>query len=112
MSFCALRKGGTIACWGFNNGGGLGFPPDAKPCSSTKYPCTRAPTTIPGLDDAVEVARAFPLCARRANGEVHCLAYKDGVTSVPEGPAAGGGHTARGFAGDGVRRPADHTVHC
>ncbi|MBL9110884.1 MAG: hypothetical protein JNM74_16485, partial [Myxococcales bacterium] len=112
MSFCALRKGGTIACWGFNNGGGLGFPPDAKPCSSTKYPCTRVPTTIPGLDDAVEVARAFPLCARRANGEVHCLAYKDGVTSFRKVPLPAAAAQLAASLGTACALLADHTVHC
>jgi alpha-tubulin suppressor-like RCC1 family protein len=61
--FCALRRGGRVACWGENNRGQLGVP----------APSTRRVTAVPGIADAVQVM-AFDRtsCALSRGGAVHC----------------------------------------
>ncbi len=61
---CALRSGGQVACWGWNDGGALGD-------GSTIDRLT--PTMVSGLTDAVEIDAMYRhTCARRRTGQVVC----------------------------------------
>jgi len=63
---CAIQASGTVACWGA--GGGI-----------------PTPTTVPGLDDAVDVSGYGATdCAVRATGSVVCWTA-GGTPSVPTG---------------------------
>ncbi len=65
---CALRRGGTVACWGFNEDGELGTP--------APWPRSPQPVTVTGLTDAVAIAAgAFHTCAIRRGGAVACWGY-------------------------------------
>ncbi len=64
---CALRRAGTVACWGANGYGQLGD-------GTTED--RNVPTTVPGLDDVVEIAARFThTCALRSSGAVSCWGY-------------------------------------
>lgn len=59
---CAVRSSGTVACWGFAEGGRLGADAPATPV-----------VEVPGVADAVEVrAGGEHTCARLRTGEVAC----------------------------------------
>jgi alpha-tubulin suppressor-like RCC1 family protein len=65
---CALRRGGMVACWGFNEDGELGTP--------APWPRSPQPVTVTGLTDAVAIAAgAFHTCAIRRGGAVACWGY-------------------------------------
>jgi alpha-tubulin suppressor-like RCC1 family protein len=61
---CALRAGGTVACWGANDDGGLG---DGTTNASP------TPVTTPGIADAVAVSAGWGFtCALDSGGNVSC----------------------------------------
>lgn len=85
---CALRRDGTVACWGLNDGE-LGVPANdtcrAVYPSSPGQKCTKTPTTVAGLSNVVELAAGFArMCARRADGTVACWGWNEsGELGVP-----------------------------
>jgi hypothetical protein len=75
---CALRRDGSVVCWGENTEGQLG-----NGCSLGRD-CPVALTEVVGLTDAVEVrAGGNHTCARQSSGRVVCWGTSGG--------AAGGG---------------------
>lgn len=83
---CALRKNGTVACWGFNATGQLGIP-------SSKTPDHKSltPVDVPGIRDVVELelgggepsTGAGSTCVRTQGGEISCWgALGDGENPV------------------------------
>ncbi len=76
---CALREGGTVACWGVNDHGQVGGP------SITSDPIEE-PITIEGIDDAVALGVGFEQsCALRSDGSVYCWGSirQPGVEETP-----------------------------
>lgn len=83
---CALMSDGTVTCWGKNNQGQLGAPPESVAQSATPLP-------VPGVEGAVEVVAAHELsCALIDGGTVRCWGRNNesqlgagdaGVTSMP-----------------------------
>lgn len=111
---CALRSGGTIACWGFNEDGQLGNP---------TWPRSPQPVAVTGIDDAVAIAAGgFHTCAIRAGGTVACWGYDhsgqlgDGTTTSSFVPVAVSGiDDAVSIAGGRFHTCAVHrtgTVSC
>lgn len=63
---CALMSDGTVTCWGKNDQGQLGQPPERLAQSALPVP-------VPGVEGAVEVAAGHELsCALLAGGTVLC----------------------------------------
>lgn len=61
---CALRAGGTVACWGSNLVGQLGAGPIAD---------TNRPTTVSGLTDVAQIStNTTTTCAAKRDGTVWC----------------------------------------
>lgn len=102
--FCALRRDGTVWCWGRNTVGQTGTPPErAEVCVEPDqsggihrtYGCVPRPQQVVGLTDVVEVSADGGLvCALRQDGTVWC--WGDNPTprfaAVPD----------RGTVGDGL----------
>jgi len=64
---CALRRSGTVTCWGFNESGLLG--------DGSMSPRS-APVQVVGITDAAEVdAGPHHTCLRRRNGQVWCWGF-------------------------------------
>ncbi len=64
---CALRRGGTVVCWGSNAQGQLG---DGTTTNRT------TPVAVTGLTGAVELSSGdYHTCARRSDGSVWCWGY-------------------------------------
>lgn len=112
LAQCALRNDGTVACWGQNHEGALGFAPDAKLCAENHVGCTRLPTTVPGLTNVVEIGRPNPLCARRADGEVHCLGFHDGAVRARKIALPAGATQLATTLAAACALLADRSVHC
>jgi alpha-tubulin suppressor-like RCC1 family protein len=71
---CALRRAGTVVCWGDNQRGALG---DGTTTSS------KAPVPVVGIGDAISVsAGAAHTCAVRRTGAVACWGGGEGQGSV------------------------------
>lgn len=63
---CALLDGGTVSCWGNNDGYMIGQDPEEVPFSAT-------PMVVPDLTDVVELATGvYHTCARRSDDSVVC----------------------------------------
>jgi alpha-tubulin suppressor-like RCC1 family protein len=61
---CALRRGGSVACWGGNGAGQLGKGDDSP---------SAAPVLVPGLSDVVGIAAGLThACAVKNTGAVLC----------------------------------------
>jgi alpha-tubulin suppressor-like RCC1 family protein len=74
---CALRKGGTVVCWGGDSVGQLG---DGRSGSSTT---SDHPIEVTGLTDVVEIAAGVRYtCARHTAGTVDCWG-----TEQPQSPS-------------------------
>jgi alpha-tubulin suppressor-like RCC1 family protein len=112
---CALRRGGTVSCWGFNEDGELGNP--------APWPRSPTPVAVNGIDDAVAItAGAFHTCAIRDGGSVACWGYDhsgqlgDGATvSSPSPVTVTGIDDAVSIAGGRYHTCAVHrtgTVSC
>lgn len=79
---CALSSDGTVRCWGVNALGQLGFESDetcarvhpVKGGTATVYErCARAPTRVPGVATAVQIAAGGDVtCALLVDGKVLC----------------------------------------
>jgi len=71
---CAVRAGGEVSCWGWDNDGALGVS-TADSCDNGEgeQPCARVPTVVSGLPRVNEVA-AGPnhTCALSAARVVYC----------------------------------------
>ncbi len=71
---CAVRRDGSVWCWGTNCGGECGREPAVTPGGLYRDPCLEvvtSPLRVPGITDAREVAVGPHVsCARRASGEV------------------------------------------
>ena len=82
--YCALKRDGTVWCWGENFVGQTGTPPELSercfvaqendPLPRTVYDyCVRRPTLVQGLREVVEVVVGWFLsCARTRDGMVWC----------------------------------------
>ncbi len=63
---CALRSGGGVVCWGYNDVGQLG-------ASTTSVGMVLTPRAVSGITDAVELRTARnSVCVRRRGGGVVC----------------------------------------
>mgnify|MGYP003594242919 CR=1 FL=1 len=95
--YCALKRDGTVWCWGQNEYGQTGIAPeDSSQCpgmsfiyrENPAYPfhwCVPRPRQVPGLTDVAEVhANARTTCARKRDGTVWCWGY-NGAGLVGDG---------------------------
>lgn len=80
---CVLHAGGTVSCWGDNDGGEVGQPIDTSNLPSSAYIGT--PQRIPGLSDVVALdAGWWHVCAIKRNGTVWCWGFNgDGQLGQP-----------------------------
>ena len=83
---CALRRDGTVWCWGYRVGAVRGK-------SWTRSEARTAPVRVAGIDDATEIATGHThVCARRKNGSIVCWGDNsegqvgDGTTANTESP--------------------------
>jgi hypothetical protein len=68
---CALRKDGTVWCWGYDNEGEMGDG-DADP-QWHSWLCKPVPAQVLFLTDVVEIAADEDMtCAKKKDGTVHC----------------------------------------
>ncbi|WP_161554236.1 RCC1 domain-containing protein [Stenotrophobium rhamnosiphilum] len=75
---CALKTGGTVACWGSNLNGALGD-------GSTNYHST--PIAVSGLTSVVAIAASNHSCALKADGSVACWgSNSSGQVGIPVTP--------------------------
>ena len=75
-STCALRKDGTVACWGCGDQGRLG---DGKGLD------TSVPSLVTGLSDATQISAGdMHVCAVKQSGAVACWGY-DGDGQLGDG---------------------------
>ena len=103
LSFdCALRRDGTVWCWGGNAQGETGTPPEmGEVCDGGNvrlssgqivriyYSCVTTPTPVPGLRDVVEISAGdYTACARRRDGTVWCWGANDSI-EMPSGQTLG-----------------------
>jgi alpha-tubulin suppressor-like RCC1 family protein len=95
---CAVRKDGTVWCWGRNEFGGIGRPPATSDpmCTTMMQPCSPDPSPVGGISGAVTVhAGCFGGCAGLAGGAfscwgndgIGCLGTKPQVTDTNLAPA-------------------------
>jgi alpha-tubulin suppressor-like RCC1 family protein len=71
---CAVRAGGDVSCWGWDNDGALGVPPvDFCDNESREQPCAKIPTVVGGLPRVTAVAASVNhTCAVTATRAVYC----------------------------------------
>jgi alpha-tubulin suppressor-like RCC1 family protein len=73
---CVRHASGQVSCWGGNQYGQLGS-------GSVSQYSTEA-ITVPGIDDALEIAAGFDsTCVRRADGTVSCWGAAEAPASNP-----------------------------
>jgi alpha-tubulin suppressor-like RCC1 family protein len=104
---CALKRDGTVWCWGNNEVGQTGFPLEMSDiCESgrlshpllgyvyPRYYCVRQPRQVQGLTDVVEIsAGAWHTCARRRDQTVWCWGANQSPFMTDSG---------QGIIGDGL----------
>jgi alpha-tubulin suppressor-like RCC1 family protein len=91
---CAVRRDGTVTCWGYNSNGGLG--------DGTRVDSPVDPVPVQGVNDGVAVAVTTngSSCVLHADGTVSCWGFNgqgqlgngttvDSPTPVPVSGAAG-----------------------
>ena len=72
---CALRRGGTVWCWGYNGSGELG--------NGIKGISSSVPTAVTGLPVATAIsAGGGHTCALLVSGEVSCWGVRNGGSTV------------------------------
>lgn len=91
--FCALKRDGTVWCWGHNERGQTGIQPemgDVCPgpgrvdAQATYYYCLRQPRQVPGLTDVVQVSAGYhSTCALRRDRTVWCWGTNTGIGGAP-----------------------------
>lgn len=89
---CAIRRDGTLWCWGWNEvlADGRGAIGDGVPSTETcgdgikgTIYCRRRPVQVAGLRDVVDVAlTSRAACALVASGQVYCWGRNDGVLAT------------------------------
>lgn len=72
---CAVRKAGTIGCWGGNEYGQHGVGKVETIPDGTLPP--RSPVKVKGISNATDVAVSSHACARLADGRVACWGNND-----------------------------------
>ncbi len=73
---CVRHASGQVSCWGGNNYGQLG--------GGTVSPFSTDAVTVPGIDDALEVAAGFDsTCVRRTDGTVACWGAAEAPATNP-----------------------------
>jgi hypothetical protein len=92
---CALRRDGSVLCWGDDSLGQTGSPiPTHATGSSAAQP---TPEAVAGIEDAVAIsAGEYHACALRSGGSVRCWGYDwygalgrgAGYTGMPQSVAA------------------------
>lgn len=84
---CAIRKGGTLRCWGANDNGQLGFGTPGPNATE------KIAGDVPGINDAVAVALGDKrTCVVHSTGKVSCFG------NDPNGALGGGGSDAAGYS--------------
>lgn len=75
---CALRGSGAVSCWGRNNEGQVGQPPEGDLACDALSRCRPTPTLVPGLKNVTHLAAGqFFACARTGDGAVQCWGSND-----------------------------------
>lgn len=102
---CAVKREGTVWCWGLNNDGQLGHDPTLdERCSG--LPCSATPTPVGGLANVAEVVTsANHSCARTKAGAVLCWGENTNGT-LGNGAFGGSTHSpvpVNGMASDVTR---------
>ena len=76
ITACALRRGGSVVCWGDNDNGQLGdgvATHETCTVSTGMFDCSHVPVAVSGVTDAVEVSVGDDaVCARRSSGALTC----------------------------------------
>ena len=95
---CALLVDGSVACWGRNDFGETGAPPNVTPrCDGMA--CQPSPTPVLGLPPAVDLAsRGGMTCALSEDAELYCWGSSDfGSPWRLPGPWEGGANVCDGI---------------
>jgi alpha-tubulin suppressor-like RCC1 family protein len=109
---CALLKGGTLKCWGFNQYGELGpgmtYGPNSCDTGDVSFGCSTTPMTVKGITNVIAVSvRPHSTCAVVKNGRVICW----GENISPHSVVAKGFVTMNGVAGaTAISGPGDVAV--
>src|SRR5262245_31833383 len=71
---CALRRDGSVWCWGSNWQGELGVGKDPRVTAACRHdlPCARAPVPVPGIRARAIAAGGNSSCAVLDSGQVAC----------------------------------------
>jgi alpha-tubulin suppressor-like RCC1 family protein len=70
---CALRGSGAVSCWGRNDEGQTGQPPEGDLACDVSSRCRPTPLLVPGLTNVTHLASGQTFaCARTADGAVLC----------------------------------------
>jgi alpha-tubulin suppressor-like RCC1 family protein len=73
---CAVLKGGSLKCWGFNQYGELGpgtYGPDSCDVGDATFGCSTSAVTVKGVKDVLGVSvRPHSTCVVAAKGRVIC----------------------------------------
>ena len=105
---CALLKGGTLKCWGFNEYGELGpntTGPGSCDTGEFTHACSPIPITVKGISNVISVSVGpHSTCAAVKNGRVICW----GLNISPHSAQSTGFVTMSGLAGvTAVASPGD-----
>lgn len=94
---CALKRDGTVWCWGHNEFGQTGTPPESPDTCVTPhaaYYCIRTPRRVEGLNDVEELhAGGDMTCIRRRDRTLWCWGDNSSPSATSPGP---------GIIGDGL----------
>ncbi len=75
---CVLRSDHTVACWGNNDEGQLGYDTKAVCGGGAMISCSIKPEPVVGLTDVVEIAAGGRhTCARTSDGSTYCWGAND-----------------------------------